>query len=264
MRDARGAILDTWQESVSTAKYLSEQYADPGRQVVAPEFLAMPDHSAILTQDDVQQGLQAIPARKAGPRHLAWNVMYKHAAPFLANILGEFMQRWWCGARPYIPQSFKDAWLIMLMKPGRLCRGPSDLRPIGLSHPLGKAMLRALRQKILAYAEQFMHHVPQWGFMPRREASDALARAFKHCEAVRSLCKLQTLCALTADGRAKRERRWQGGWPWPWISPKHLILSHMLRSTVRCRQHRFLSKFDTLFFAGLQVLSIMYKETTGQ
>ena len=121
--------------------------------------------------------------------------MYKHAAPFLANILGEFMQRWWCGAHPYIPQSFKDAWLrlIMLMKPGRLCRGPSDLRPIGLSHPLGKAMLRALRQKILPYAEKFMHHVPQWGFMPRREASDALARAFRHCEAVRSLCKMQTL-----------------------------------------------------------------------
>ena len=65
--------------------------------------------------------------------------------------------------------------------------------------------------------------------MPRRKASDALARAFKHCKAVLFVsCRH---CALTADGRAKRERRSQGGWPWPWISPKRLILSHMLRST---------------------------------
>ena len=58
-----------------------------------------------------------------------------------------------------------DAWLIMLSKPGKVCKGPADLRRIGLSHPIGQALLQALRQKILPCAEQYMAHTPQWGFL---------------------------------------------------------------------------------------------------
>ena len=50
----------------------------------------------------------------------------------------------------------------MLTKPGKVCRGPEDMRPIGLSHPMGKALLRALREKILPWATEYMAHTPQW------------------------------------------------------------------------------------------------------
>ena len=67
------------------------------------------------------------------------------------------------------------------------------MRPIGLSHPLGKAILRGLRAKIMPYAQRYMEHVPQWGFIPGREVADALARAFRHCQAVQTLCKQQSV-----------------------------------------------------------------------
>ena len=80
----------------------------------------------------------------------------------------------------------------MLTKPGKVCRGPGDMRPIGLSYPVGKALLRALREKILPWAAEYMAHTPQWGYLRGREASDAMARAFSHCSKVRALCQTQT------------------------------------------------------------------------
>ena len=45
----------------------------------------------------------------------------------------------------------------------------------------------------MPFAQQFLATVPQWGFLPGREVADALASAFGHCAAVRSLVKTQSL-----------------------------------------------------------------------
>ena len=96
--------------------------------------------------------------------------------------------------------------MILLPKPGRPCKGPADMRPIGLSRPIGKAILRALRAKILPFAQRYMACVPQWGFVPGREVADALARAFGHCQAVQQLCKQQsTSINNRMDGIVRRK-----------------------------------------------------------
>ena len=190
MRTDEGLLMDTAQEAEEITKFLHNLYQGPA---CSDPLLTVHGQGQILETRDILEGLRAIPARKAGPKHLALNIVYKQAASRLAPIITDFLQAWWSGRTPYIPQSFKDAWLIMLPKPGRVCKGPADLRPIGLSHPVGKALLRALRQKILPYATQYMAHTPQWGYLPGREAADSLANAFRHCAEVRALCQTQTL-----------------------------------------------------------------------
>ncbi|CAE6960767.1 pol, partial [Symbiodinium sp. CCMP2592] len=189
MRDDAGVLLDARQEATKTASYLRCLYV--GEPCVDPLML-LPGVGQILTTQDIYDGLQAIPVNKAGPKHLALNSMYKHASAWLAPIYAEFLASWWNGRVPYIPQPFKDAWLVMLTKPGKVCRGPADMRPIGLSHPVGKALLRALREKVQPWATEYMAYTPQWGYLRGREASDAMARAFGHCSAVRALCQSQT------------------------------------------------------------------------
>ena len=198
IRHADGTLMDAEQESQATAEYLQEVYQDSSTSSFPMDLQA---DGIPFTCEELQGSISAIPARKAGPRHLACNVFYKHSAACVAPVLYGFLQRWWAGGIPYVPQPFKDAWLTMLPKPGRVCKSPSDLRPIGLSHPLGKSILRVLRSKILPYAKAFMDNVPQWGFMPNREVSDALSRAFQHCASVRKQCKTQT---------PSLNRRWEG------------------------------------------------------
>ena len=198
IRHADGTLMDAEQESQATAAYLQEVYQDSSKSSFPTDLQA---DGIPFTCEELQGSMSAIPARKAGPRHLACNVFYKHSAACVAPVLYGFLQRWWAGGIPYVPQPFKDAWLTMLPKPGRVCKSPSDLRPIGLSHPLGKSILRVLRSKILPYARTFMDNVPQWGFMPNREVSDALSRAFQHCASVRKQCKTQT---------PSLNRRWEG------------------------------------------------------
>ena len=189
MRDDSGVLLDTCQEAEKTANYLRRLYAG---QPCEDSLMLLPGVGSILTAQDIYEGLRAIPTNKAGPKHLALNALYRHASKWLAPILTEFLASWWTGRTPYIPQRFKDAWLVMLTKPGKVCRGPEDMRPIGLSHPMGKALLRALREKILPWATEYMAHTPQWGYLRGREAWDAMARAFSHCSQVRALCQTQT------------------------------------------------------------------------
>ena len=205
MRDSKGMLLDAEQEAEATAIYLRglcQGHIEQDSGSTLGCMWAGTDSG----EPEILEGLQAIPARKAGPKHLAVNAIYKQAAPYLAPIIADFLHAWWTGRVPYIPQPFKDAWLVMLVKPGKVCKGPADLRPIGLSHPVGKALLQALRQRILPYAEQYMAHTPQWGFLPGREAADALAKAFSRCEMVRALCRTQTLNINRRRAGDKREK----------------------------------------------------------
>ena len=198
IRHTDGTLMDAEQESQATVAYLQEVYQDNNR----PSFPTDLQVAGIpFTCEELRESISATPARKAGPRHLACNVFYKHSAASVAPILYGLLQQWWDDGIPHVPQAFKDAWLTMFPKPGRVCKSPSDLRPIGLSHPLGKSILRVLRSKILPYANTFMDTVPQWGFMPGREVSDALSRAFQHCASVRKQCQAQT---------PSLNRRWEG------------------------------------------------------
>ena len=188
-RNHKGAVLDVQEEASANAKFMQNLYSSSRQDHYTPPSA----HDNPISQQDVLESLRAIPCKKAGPVHLAHNVVYRAGAEILAPVIHGFLQDWWSGGRPYIPQAWKDAWLILIPKPGRLCKGPGDMRPIGLSHPIGKAVLRALRAKILPYAQRYMDHVPQWGFVPGREVADALARAFRHCQAVQTLCRQQSV-----------------------------------------------------------------------
>ena len=248
IRHTDGTLMDAEQESQATAAYLQEVYQDNSR----PSFPTDLQAAGIpFTCEELRESISAIPARKAGPRHLACNVFYKHSAASVAPILYGFLQQWWDGGIPYVPQPFKDAWLTMLPKPGRVCKSPSDLRPIGLSLPLGKSILRVLRSKILPYADAFMDNVPQWGFMPGREVSDALSRAFQHCASVRKQCKAQT---------PSLNRRWEGVQSRALVGGLAIALDISKAFDTIPRAEIFMAMADAQIPDNLRVLVMMWLE----
>ena len=117
IRHTDGTLMDAEQESQATAAYLQEVYQDNSRPSFPTDLQAA---GVPFTCEELRESISAIPARKAGPRHLACNVFYKHSAASVAPILYGFLQQWWDGGIPYVPQPFKDAWLTMLRKPGRV------------------------------------------------------------------------------------------------------------------------------------------------
>ena len=190
LRNTQGHLLDAQQETVAIVEHLRQVYQ--GEAASGPSTVYTPD-LVFVSAAEIHRALTTTPANKAGPKHLAINAVYKCGAPILSPILHNFLSDWWGGRTPFVPQAFRDAWLIMLAKPGKPCRSPGDMRPIGLSHPLGKALLRTLRARIMPYAQTFLDFIPQWGFLPGREAADALSKAFGHCASVRTLLKQQSL-----------------------------------------------------------------------
>ena len=109
MRDDRGVLLDARQEAETTASYLRRLYVG---KPCEDTLMLLPGVDPVLTAQDIYEGLRAIPVNKAGPKHLALNALYQHASKWLAPILAEFLASWWAGRVPYIPQPFKDAWLV--------------------------------------------------------------------------------------------------------------------------------------------------------
>ena len=104
-RSQSGTVLDVSEEDNVNAGFLRQLIASSETDCVVPP----PVLQCLLTRQEVLTSLEAIPRNKAGPSHIALNVMYRVGARVLAPIIYDFLQAWWTGGRRYIPQAFKDA-----------------------------------------------------------------------------------------------------------------------------------------------------------
>ena len=91
IRHTDGTLMDAEQESQATAAYLQEVYQDHSKSSFQTDLQA---GGIPFTCEELQESISAIPARKAGPRHLACNVLYKHSAASVAPLVG-----WWSSLR---------------------------------------------------------------------------------------------------------------------------------------------------------------------
>ena len=137
------------------------------------------------TLEDVRWALEKTPLRKAVPKHLAPGAAWRAAAGLVAPYVHRTVQEVWRSAR--VPQHWKDGWLMLMRKPNKQGRGPSDFRPLCLQDPCGKAVIKLLACNIRSTVQDYAARCPQHAYLPQRSTEGALLGIFARCRQVRQL-----------------------------------------------------------------------------
>ena len=106
----------------------------------------------------------------------------------LAAWLHQFLVQIWT-MKPQIPQEWKDAKLTLL--PKRQVKQPTDLRPIALTDPVGKAILCGYTLRAKAAMLPTLVTLPLLAYLPHRSVAEALVTIFTFCPDIRTTCAMQ-------------------------------------------------------------------------
>ena len=79
----------------------------------------------------------------------------------------------------------------MIPKPSKAPVTPSNLRPLVLQDPIGKAVIGLLIQIAMHQAKDFMVLFPLWAYVEHRSTLDAIPRVSLHCALVRQFLLTQ-------------------------------------------------------------------------
>ena len=137
--------------------------------------------------ETLQKAIRCIPFTKATAPRSAPAPCWVVDPDIVAEKLWFSLLSWWNSVPIYIPQSWKDATLFLMPKPGKPSTRPQQLRPLALQDPLGKAVL-GIVAKIAR--DQCLHQLcqrPQFAYLPKRGVLDAISRVVGHCQQVRKM-----------------------------------------------------------------------------
>ena len=146
-------------------------------------------HSPVqLAEPEVLQALHQIPARKAVPPGTLPAAFWKACADQLAAPLTTWVNCKWQEPQVEIHQPWAKADVALLPKGKKQVKTPLDLRPIGLQHPIGKTMMKALISRARERITSLVRRWPQTAYVPGRSTATALKVVFSHCHGVRTTC----------------------------------------------------------------------------
>ena len=146
-------------------------------------------HSPVqLAEPEVLQALHQTPARKAVPPGTLPAAFWKACADQLAAPLTAWVNRQWQEPQVEVHQPWAKADVALLPKGKKQVKTPLDLRPIGLQHPVGKTMMKALISRARERITSLVRRWPQTAYVPGRSTATALKVVFSHCHCVRTTC----------------------------------------------------------------------------
>ena len=144
-----------------------------------------------FTIDQLEQALAMIPATKATAKTCVPGILWKQHASFLAPLLHAKLSEWWSTTPPCIPDAWRHGWLFMIPKPSKAPVTPSNLRPLVLQDPVGKAVIGLLIHLAMQQANHQIVTYPLWGYVAHRSTLDAIRRVSLHCALVRQFMATQ-------------------------------------------------------------------------
>ena len=159
-----------------------------------PEQLPMPlpdDHDMPFTEQDLLRALRNIPATKAVAKPFIAGYVWKSQAEVITPFLYRALCTWWSAGEAFLPQCWKDAWMLLIPKPGKAPVLPESLRPLALQEPIGKAVIGLLAQIAQTQSQPCFASMPFWAYLPKRSTQHALQRVATHCRAARALVSSQ-------------------------------------------------------------------------
>ena len=145
-------------------------------------------YGIVIDEQELQQAPATLPIRKAAPPGVAPSALWKLCSTDIARKIKPVLDVLW---RPKgagrVPPIWRDTDLAWLPKPNKDSSRPENLRPIGLIHPLSKAITTVLRMEIRPLLEAALQRLPQFAYTGGRSTYDALLRVHGHGLKVRQL-----------------------------------------------------------------------------
>ena len=186
LKSSTGQFLSPVEETAEYCRYIAEAWSGPA--MVIP---TLPAPGIPFTVDELEHALEGIPATKAVAPPYAPGSAWKSQAHYIAPWLMTQLEIWWNTSPPFIPQGWKDGWVVFLPKPQKASTKVENLRVLALQDPVGKCIVKRLTQKALRICLPQICHHPQFAYLPFRSTREALMRVANHCDAVRQLLKGQ-------------------------------------------------------------------------
>ena len=187
IRNASGAIATPPEELDLLKQFVQDIWGGPNTPPM--EFAQAP--GVPFTVSVLSHALSEIPLNRAVARPFAPGIAWRNHGSTIAPILHQILCCWWGTNPPFIPQCWKDGWMIMLGKPQKPPHSYYNLRPIALQDPVGKALVGLLIQCACRDAKHHMLPWPLWAYMPMRSTLDAICRVSFHCHQVAQLIASQ-------------------------------------------------------------------------
>jgi len=187
LRNSVGSIATPVEELAILSAFVKKIWAGPSQIMAPPTALVdMP-----FAEWELLKALQSIPATKAVARPFIAGFVWKSQAALITPFLYRALCTWWSTAEVFIPQIWKDAWLLLIPKPGKAPVLPESLRPLALQEPIGKAVIGLLAQKAQCESKQCFASLPFWAYLPHRSTQHALHRVATHCREAKALLNSQ-------------------------------------------------------------------------
>ena len=187
IRNADGHIANPSEELKILQAFVQDVWGGPTH--IPLHFSQAP--GVPFTISELARALSCIPLNRAVAHPFAPGIAWRFNSAAIAPILHDILGIWWGTNPPYLPQCWKDGWMILLGKPQKPPTSHYNLRPIALQDPIGKALVGLLIQCACADASMHMRPWPLWAYQSRRSTLDAVCRVAQHCLAVRKLIASQ-------------------------------------------------------------------------
>ena len=142
LKSSTGQCLSPVEETAEYCRYIAEAWSGPAMDI--PTMQGIPS-----TVTELEHALEGIPSTKAVAPPLAPGAAWKCQAHFIAPWLMQLLELWWNASPPYIPQGWKDGWVVFLPKPQKASTKVENLRVLALQDPIGKCIVKLLMKKAL-------------------------------------------------------------------------------------------------------------------
>ena len=185
--------------------------------------------NSTLKISELNSAIRSLKPKKApGPDGVS-NDMLKHLGPIARKMLLEIFNRSW--NKGLVPEVWKTAHLVPVLKKGKDKTDPSSYRPISLLSCVGKLMERVITRRLTWFLETNNVFSPsQTGYRQHRNTEDQLALLTQDIE--NSFQEKRKLLAVFFDLSKAFDRVWKKGLQW-----------RLLRAGVSGQMYKWISSF---------------------
>ena len=181
LRDEQGKMQSHDQEHGQTVDYFRKLY-DGLRS--PPSLLTK---SITFEVEEIIAAIAKMSPAKVMPTCSAPTALWKWTSKSAAHILRQQFEHVFQPGEVHIPSAWNVSELILLPKPGKSLRKPSDLRPISLLPPEMKILSSIIATRVRPQVQTYLASTPQFAYVAGRTLQDAVTRVTSHCSEVRTL-----------------------------------------------------------------------------
>lgn len=172
-----GAVFD--QEHYNRVNNFVETHPKILKPINGPNLAPRGEGEELITEQELTPIIKRLKPSASGPDAIPNQVLKQLPSAFVKVLCKLFNASFDKG---YLPDSWKQANLIMLPKGNKSAASPGNLRPISLLNTIGKLMERVLAARIRQKCEQDMLFLEsQAGFRKGRSTEDHLFKLAQHC-----------------------------------------------------------------------------------